>query len=136
MPLGNGNLFLPVKAEIRKKIGKKEGDIVNVILYKDDSPLEIPYELLICLKDEPNAFAKFKKLNEAHQKEYISWIYSAKKDETRIARIAKTVSKVLKGQKLTINNVDNLALHAFKRNMKHRTLRHEDTNQCRIIGLL
>ncbi|MEY3398621.1 MAG: hypothetical protein RL220_1215, partial [Bacteroidota bacterium] len=26
MPMGNGQLFLPVKADIRKKIGKKEGD--------------------------------------------------------------------------------------------------------------
>src|SRR5690606_11351229 len=32
-PMGDGKLFLPVRAEIRKKINKKEGDIVHVILY-------------------------------------------------------------------------------------------------------
>src|SRR6478735_2005601 len=29
-----GNYFLPVKAEIRKKIGKKDGDTVHVQLFK------------------------------------------------------------------------------------------------------
>jgi hypothetical protein len=29
MPMGNGKLFLPVKSDIRKKIGKKEGDWKN-----------------------------------------------------------------------------------------------------------
>ncbi len=101
MPMGNGNLFLPVKAEIRKRIGKKEGDIVNIVLYKDESPLEIPDELLSCLRDEPKAFELFRKLGEGYQKEYISWIYAAKKVETRIARIAKTIDKVLKGQTLS-----------------------------------
>lgn len=32
MPTGNGRLFLQVKTEIRKKIGKKEGDWVAVVL--------------------------------------------------------------------------------------------------------
>ncbi len=30
MPMGNGTLFLPVKTEIRKKIGKQEGNWVHV----------------------------------------------------------------------------------------------------------
>ena len=34
MPMGNGTLFLPVKAAIRKKIGKEEGDHVQIILEK------------------------------------------------------------------------------------------------------
>src|SRR5215471_7970050 len=42
MPLGNGKLFLPVNAEIRKKINKREGDLVTVTLFEDNSPLEIP----------------------------------------------------------------------------------------------
>ncbi len=36
MPMGNGKLFLPVKAEIRKKIGKNAGDYVDVILFADN----------------------------------------------------------------------------------------------------
>ncbi len=36
MPMGNGHLFLPVKAEIRKKIKKQEGDYVDIVLYPDE----------------------------------------------------------------------------------------------------
>ncbi len=37
MPMGNGKLFLPVKASIRKIIGKKEGDKVYIVLFADNS---------------------------------------------------------------------------------------------------
>ena len=39
-PLGNGKLFLPVKAEIRKTIKKQAGDFVQVILYKENTHLK------------------------------------------------------------------------------------------------
>ena len=103
MPMGNGRLFLPVKAEIRKKIGKSEGDNVKVILFEDFSVLEIPNELLTCLKDEPKAYETFMNLTEGYQKEYINWIYSAKKEETIASRIASTIDKILKGQTLSKN---------------------------------
>lgn len=100
MPMGNGQLFLPVKAEIRKKIKKQEGDHVHVILYPDDEPLETPEEMLLCLKEEPKALAFFKSLTESEQKFYIQWIYSAKKEETKINRLAKTIDRLLEGKKL------------------------------------
>ena len=46
----NGNMFLPVKAEIRKAIGKREGDTVHVILYVDNSVIIIPQEIFIMLR--------------------------------------------------------------------------------------
>jgi hypothetical protein len=101
MPMGTGQLFLPVKAEIRKKIGKKEGDWVMVELYADDSALEIPEELIDCLKDEPKAYANFIKLGEGAQKEFRDWIYSAKKDETKVSRIAKMIDMLAQGKRLT-----------------------------------
>lgn len=100
MPMGNGSLFLPVKAEIRKKIKKAEGDTVHVILYTDNEPLEIPEEMLLCLMDEPEALAFFKALSEGEQKLYIQYVYAAKKEETKIDRLAKTINRLLKGQKL------------------------------------
>jgi len=99
MPMGNGSLFLPVKAEIRKKIKKAEGDSVHVILFPDNEPLEIPEEMLLCLMDEPDALAFFKTLSESEQKFYIQYIYSAKKEETKIERLANTINKLLKGLK-------------------------------------
>lgn len=100
MPMGDGKLFLPVKAEIRKQIKKNEGDYVHVVLYPDNEPLEIPEEFLLCLQEEPKALQFFKSLTESEQKFYIQWIYSAKKEETKINRLAKSINRLLKGLKM------------------------------------
>ena len=99
MPLKNGNLFLPVKAAIRKQIGKKEGDYVQVILYADNLPTEIPSELQLCFSDEPKAYKTFLSYSNTEQKAFIDWIYAAKKEETKIERIASTITKLQRGQK-------------------------------------
>ena len=101
MPMKNGSLFFPVKSEIRRKIGKEEGDTVRIILFDDQSPLEIPDELLQCLKDEPKSYERFLDLAEGYQKEFISWIYSAKKEETKASRIAGMISLILQGKTLS-----------------------------------
>ena len=100
MPMGNGMLFLPVKAEIRKHTKKKEGDFVHVILYPDNEPLDVPDEMLMCLQDEPEALHFFNSISESEQKFYIQWIYSAKKEETKIDRLAKTINRLHKKLKL------------------------------------
>lgn len=100
MPMGNGNLFLPVKAEIRKKIKKTVGDFVHVILFPDNDPLEVPEEMLLCLEDEPEALEFFNSLSESEQKYYVQWVYSAKKEETKVDRLAKTINRLVKGLKL------------------------------------
>ena len=94
---GDNRLFFAVKAEIRKAIKKEAGDVVRIILYRDNDPLEIPEELVACLKDEPNAYENFQQLTEGKQKELIDWIYSAKTDETKVKRIIATIDTVLKG---------------------------------------
>ncbi len=97
MPMGNGLLFLPVKASIRKIIGKEAGDYVSVTLYPDNDPVLIPEELLDCLKDDPVAHQNFIRLSEGKQKEYIDWIYEAKKESTRIERMATMITNISKG---------------------------------------
>lgn len=99
MPMGNGHLFLPVKADIRKKIGKQAGDTVHIILYADTDPLEIPEELLLCLRDEPEAHVIFNTYTEGEQKAYIDWIFTAKRFETRAERIGRTIEKLLRKEK-------------------------------------
>lgn len=101
MPMGKGKLFLPVKAEIRKKIGKGEGDWVHLTLYADRISLDIPNDLLLCLNDEPLAHQNFMQLNETEKRQFIDWIYSAKTDETKIDRMAQTVNMALRGQKFS-----------------------------------
>jgi hypothetical protein len=94
MPMGNGKLFLPVKAGIRKKLKKDAGDSVRVILYPDIEPLEVPEEILECLKDDPDAYKFFKRLSDSEKNYYVNWITSAKKEETKVDRIAKTINRL------------------------------------------
>ena len=61
----------------------------HVILYPDNEPLEVPGEMMLCMKDEPSAWKFFKSLSESEQKFYIQWIYSAKKEETKINELPK-----------------------------------------------
>ena len=101
MPSGKGTLMLFVKSEIRKKIKKQAGDYVHIILYLDNEPLEIPEELMLCLQDDTEALEFFNSLNESEQHNYVKWIYSAKTDQTKVERIAKTLVRLSKQLKFT-----------------------------------
>ena len=99
IPMKNGSMFFPIRAEIRKAINKKEGDMVHIILFADNSSIEIPGEFLICLEDEPAAKQFFFKLSESEQKYYIKWVYTAKQEETKIKRMAGSIIKLSKRRK-------------------------------------
>ncbi len=98
---GTGQVFLSVKAEIRKKIKKEAGDYVHIILYPDNELLEIPEELALCLQEDISALQFFNSLNESERHNYVKWIYSAKMDQTKVDRIAKTLVRLSRHQKLT-----------------------------------
>jgi hypothetical protein len=66
MPMGEGEFMLPLKVAIRKAIRKTEGDQVQVILYIDTTPLKVPEELLLCLRDEPEAATFFTPILKAN----------------------------------------------------------------------
>ena len=101
MPMGNGKLFLPVKAAIRKVIKKEAGDWVRVILYPENSPPEIPQEIMACFNNEPpSLYQTFLSFTDSEKKAYIDWIYTAKRDITKTSRIVKMMERLEKGLKL------------------------------------
>jgi hypothetical protein len=100
MPMGNGNFFLPVKAEIRKKIGKEEGDHVHVKLYKDDAPYKIPEAFELILREEPGAYDRFTSYKKWEQRMCINWIYSAKREEIVKERIIKTLYRLQRRERI------------------------------------
>ena len=91
--MGNGELFLPVRAEIRKKIKKQAGDTVKVILYRDEEDIYIPEELQSCLDLDPDAKKSFTKLQADQQRDIIQYIYKLKNPENRAERIAELMNK-------------------------------------------
>ncbi|OYQ44375.1 hypothetical protein CHU92_02455 [Flavobacterium cyanobacteriorum] len=99
MPMGNGQLFLPVKAAIRKKIKKEEGDYVHVVLYRDDSVFEVPAEIKAFFEEEGVA-AAFNNRKKSEQKMCCEWIMSGRREETKRERMIRTVYRLRKGEKL------------------------------------
>jgi bifunctional DNA-binding transcriptional regulator/antitoxin component of YhaV-PrlF toxin-antitoxin module len=97
LPMKDGNMLFPIKEQIRKKIGKKEGDFVQIQLFTDNSEIVIPLEILESLEQSPKAFRFFNSLSDSNQKYYIDWIAEAKKPETKVERMLKTIEKLEKG---------------------------------------
>ena len=100
MPMGNGGVFLSVRAEIRKKLKKQVGDSVYLELYDDASPVEIPEEILECFKGETKKiYETFLSFTEGEQKTYLDWIYKAKTEGTKAERIVSMMERLSKGLK-------------------------------------
>jgi Domain of unknown function (DUF1905)/Bacteriocin-protection, YdeI or OmpD-Associated len=95
MPMSDGRLFLPIKKSFRKILKKEAGDTVNITLYCDDSPLEIPQDLQLCFNDDPYAVSQFNKLNASVKKKHIDYINAAKKIETKANRISQLMNELL-----------------------------------------
>lgn len=95
LPMGEGNFILPLNATLRKALQKRGGDQVDIFLEVDDKPLDPPSDLMLCLKDEPEALHFFQSLAKGHQNYFGKWIDSAKTDVTRGKRIAHTVNAML-----------------------------------------
>jgi uncharacterized protein YdeI (YjbR/CyaY-like superfamily) len=70
---------------------------------KSDRPpivTEVPVELEVALKKNKKARENFGQLAPSHQKRYILWITTAKRQETRDRRIREAIALLTKGEKL------------------------------------
>ena len=61
---------------------------------------EMPAEFAEALKTYPDAEAVFKGLAASHQKQYLAWIITAKRPETKQKRIAESIQLLSQGKKL------------------------------------
>jgi len=98
LPMGEGDFILPFNASLRRATGKKTGDTVTLKIEVDESRLAISADLLRCLKDDPKAFAFFKKLPPSHQHYFSKWIESAKTPATKTKRITMALIAFESGQ--------------------------------------
>jgi bacteriocin resistance YdeI/OmpD-like protein/uncharacterized protein DUF1905 len=99
--MGGPNHMLIILKGIREQVGKTFGDEIKVSVEADaeERVITVPAELKRAFKVEKEAKAFFEKLSYTHQKEYVTWINEAKKDETRQSRIVKTIEMLKKGKK-------------------------------------
>lgn len=92
MPMGGGDFILVLNADLRKKIRKKCGETLALSLEEDAAPLPLPEDLLLCLKEEPEAKSYFFSLAPSHRFYFGKWIDSAKTEATRTKRIIQTMA--------------------------------------------
>jgi len=99
--MGGDHHLLIILKGIREQIGKTFGDEVKITVEPDTEPrvVEIPKDLMKELKKDKEAKAFFDKLSYTHQREYVTWVTEAKREETRQNRIVKTIEMLKKGQK-------------------------------------
>lgn len=98
--MGGPNHMLLVLKEIREKIGKSFGDDVLVELEEDLEPrqVDLPPDLRQALQANPVAQGYFNQLSYTHQKEYVRWITEAKRDQTRLDRVRRTIELLTQGK--------------------------------------
>ena len=89
--MGTIRHILIILKEIREKIQKGFGDEVQVTIKLDEEPrqVEVPQDVQLGLAKNALAKEAFERLSYSHQREYVMWIESAKKEETRQRRIQK-----------------------------------------------
>jgi hypothetical protein len=95
MPMGNGTLFLPVKSEIRKKIGKEAGDKVKLVLRSAEAPVPTEDDWMLSLREDSAALAAFEALSPKEKKACREWIFSSKKESETVERMAKVMQRLV-----------------------------------------
>lgn len=97
-PMG-GRHILGVTRAIRDAIGKSVGDMVDVVLERDNAArtVALPPDLEAALAASPEARAAYERLSTTHRKEYVQWVEQAKRPETRARRVATTVERLSEG---------------------------------------
>lgn len=100
----NGIYNLIINKEIRAQLGKNAGDIVAVKIEEDtdERKVELPKIMLDFFKEVKDLKATFDKMSYTHHKEYVTWLTSAKKEETLQNRLIK-FKEIL--QEKTINKI-------------------------------
>jgi Bacteriocin-protection, YdeI or OmpD-Associated/Domain of unknown function (DUF1905) len=89
-----GRCYLPVNHEHRIATGIELGDTVTVQVAFETPPpprFEVPFDIRDALDQDEEASEVFTHLSLHRQREYIAWIESASREETRHRRISQTI---------------------------------------------
>ena len=92
---------LGITHEVRRQINKTFGDIIDIKLEQDleERVVSIPDDVQTQLNKSKRASEFFESLSFTHRKEYMRWIESAKKEETRKKRIVEFIDKMKAGKR-------------------------------------
>ena len=100
-PDGNGSHWLKVDKALREKAGVVAGDTVALSIApvtKEPEP-KVPADLKRALSENPGALATWVDITPVARRDWIHWISSGKKAETRVKRIDVAIDKLAKGSR-------------------------------------
>lgn len=94
-----GQVYLGLRLELLRRIGRQAGDTVEVRLAEGSAPepapeLTEPPELVAALADYDAARTAYADLPAEHQREFWAWIAAADDPENRADRVARTVQRL------------------------------------------
>ena len=97
-PIGEGNFIIAINAELRKKLGKKEGAAVSLKIELDKSAAIKSQELIEALNEDKIAKKQFDSLLLSHRNYFHRYVYTAKGIDTRAGRIVNIINAMYKKQ--------------------------------------
>lgn len=102
MPMGGCHRMV-VNKQMRDGAGVRAGDMVTVVMERDDGPrtVNVPPLLKKELAHSKTAHANWDKLSFTHKKEMARSITGANQEETRVRRLAKVMDVLKNGKKWT-----------------------------------
>lgn len=86
-PFGNGQLFLPLNAQIRKSLKKDVGENVTIKLFETKLTIEDIAEIVNCFKTDEKAFSRWQKMSDANKSKTLHHIFRAKNEDEKAQRI-------------------------------------------------
>jgi hypothetical protein len=101
-PDGQGGHWLKVDRKLRDAAGAKAGDIVSLEIApaQEEPEPRVPAELRKALAAaDPKARAVWSDITPVARRDWVYWIESAKREETRLKRVESTCDMLAKGKR-------------------------------------
>ena len=100
-PDGQGGHWLKVTRALREAAGLRAGDPATLELRpaREEPEPRLPADLRRALEAVPAARVQWESLTPIARRDWIQWLDSSKRDETRTRRLASTCDMLLKGKR-------------------------------------
>lgn len=100
-PDGKGSHWLKVERELREAAGAEAGDVVvlEIAPTTTEPEPEVPTDLRQALAASAAAHATWKDITAIARRDWIHWITSGKRAETRVKRLATACDMLAKGKR-------------------------------------
>lgn len=99
--MGGDCVWCHLRKDIREQLGKQLGDQIRVTVQEDteERVIVLPPDFQQLLEEHPAMKSNFERFSYTCKKEYVNWIESAKRPETRQNRLQKSIELITAGKK-------------------------------------